>query len=200
MYSNFLQDISKGKVADVRAPIVDGYPLLRTENINAIAVDGGNRKWVGTNNGLFLVSKDGEAILEHYTTDNSPIYSNIIYDIAIDNLTGEIFVATLYGVISLRGTATQAAETCKEVQVFPNPVFTDYQGTIAISGLAAESTVKITTISGLLVREITSEGGTATWDGYDIKGQKVATGIYLALSAQKDGKNTCVGKFAVIQK
>lgn len=200
MYSNYLNDLANGRYADVRAPIVEGYPLLRSESVNAIAVDGGNRKWIGTNNGVFLISADGQEILQRFTIENSPLLSNSIVHIAIDGVTGEVFFGTSVGLVSYRGSATAGSETCKDVTVFPNPVFSDYTGSISISGLTAESIVKITTVSGLLVREVRSEGGTAVWDGTDIKGNKVSTGVYLAFSAQKDAKNPCVGKFTVIQR
>lgn len=200
MYSNYLNDLANGRYADVRAPIVDGYPLLRSESVNAIAVDGGNRKWIGTNNGVFLISADGQEILQRFTVDNSPLLSNTITHIAIDGVTGEVFMGTSVGLISYRGSATTGSETCKDITVFPNPVFSDYTGSISITGLTPESIVKITTVSGLLVREVRSEGGTAVWDGTDIKGNKVSTGVYLAFAAQKDAKNPCVGKFTVIQR
>jgi ligand-binding sensor domain-containing protein len=200
MYSNYLNELSKGKYADVRAPIVDGYPLLRSENINTIAVDGGNRKWLGTNSGVYLVSADGLQILANFTTENSPLISNTVNYISIDGITGEVFFATSLGLISYRGTSTESSETCQEVSIFPNPAFTDYNGLISITGLGSESIVKITTVSGLLVREVYAEGGTAVWDGTDVKGKKVSTGVYLAFAANKDGKNPCVGKFTVIER
>lgn len=200
MYANFLYDLSQGKYADVRAPIVEGYPLLRSELVNAIAVDGGNRKWIGTNNGVFLVSEDGLQILQQFTTENSPLPSNLISHIAIDNSTGEIFFATSLGLVSYRGTATSGVNPCQEVSVFPNPVFTDYAGDITLDGLGAESIVKITTISGALVRELRSQGGTAIWNGTDVQGRKVKSGVYLAFGANKNGENSCVGKFTVIER
>lgn len=147
-----------------------------------------------------MISADGREILQRFTIENSPLLSNSIVHIAIDGVTGEVFFGTSVGLVSYRGSATAGSETCKDVTVFPNPVFSDYTGSISISGLTAESIVKITTVSGLLVREVRSEGGTAVWDGTDIKGNKVSTGVYLAFSAQKDAKNPCVGKFTVIQR
>ncbi len=199
MYSNFLYDLSNGQSADVRAPILDGYPLLRTESINAIAVDGGNRKWLGTNNGIFLVSADGQEVLEYFTQKNSPLPSDIINDISIDNSTGEVFFATTKGVVSYRAGVTAGKTECKEVLVFPNPVLSGYDGFITITGLSAASAVKITTLSGSLVRELQGEGGSAVWDGTDIQGKKVASGVYLAFAATANGEKFCVGKFTVLK-
>ncbi|MBX7242775.1 MAG: hypothetical protein K1X92_13615 [Bacteroidia bacterium] len=199
MYSNFLYDLSNGQSADVRAPILDGYPLLRTESINAIAVDGGNRKWLGTNNGVFLVSADGQEIIEYFTQKNTPLPSDIITDISIDNSTGEVFFATTKGVVSYRSGITTGKQECEEVLVFPNPVNSGYDGYITITGLSAESVVKITTVSGSLVRELQGEGGSAVWDGTDIQGKKVASGVYLAFAANSNGEKSCVGKFTVVK-
>lgn len=199
MYGNFLYDLSTGKSADVRAPIVEGYPLLRTESITAIAVDGGNRKWLGTNNGVFLVSADGQSVLAHFTVKNSPLFSDLINDIRIDNTTGEVFFATSKGVISFRSGITSGREKCESVVVFPNPVQSGYEGYITINGLSSGSSVKITTISGQLVRELIGEGGAAIWDGTDIQGRKVASGIYLAFAATTSGEKYCVGKFAILK-
>ncbi|MEO0473920.1 MAG: Por secretion system protein, partial [Bacteroidota bacterium] len=117
-----------------------------------------------------------------------------------DQTTGEVFFGTTAGIISYQGDATIGASNCEDVLVFPNPVFTDFDGLINIRGTAAESTVKITTVSGLLVREVESQGGTATWDGRDVYGNKVRSGVYLALIANKNGENACIGKFSVIAR
>lgn len=198
MYSNFLYDLTKGEINDVRAPIVDKYALLRTETVRCITVDGGNRKWIGTDNGVFLVSPSGDAVLKNYTEANSPLPSNNINDIAVDFQTGEVFIATTSGVVSLRTGVVGSSTPCEEVLVYPNPALINNTDNITITGLSFESAVKITTISGMLVKEIKSIGGTAIWDGRDVNGNKVKSGVYLAMSAQRDGNNACIGKFTVI--
>ncbi len=199
VYTNFLAEMAAGTNVEARAPIYEGYPLLRSQAVTAIAVDGGNRKWIGTGEGVFLVSSSGEKILAHFTAENSPLISNYINDIAIDDETGEVFFGTTKGTISYRAGATEGKTPC-EIAVFPNPVFSDFEGEVSISGSAEESVVKIVSISGMLVRELNSAGGTALWDGRDIQGQKVASGVYLVLVAQKNGQNACVGKLTVIKK
>ncbi|MEM6261087.1 MAG: two-component regulator propeller domain-containing protein [Bacteroidota bacterium] len=190
--------LSRGELVDGTCPIFEGFCLLRDEQVNAIAVDGGNRKWLATNNGVFLVNEDGDQVIRNFTASNSPLLSDNVNDIAIDGTTGEIFFATDAGLISYRGDATDGKDGCQDVLVFPNPVLGDFDGNITIQGSAANSTVKITTVSGYLVREIEAQGGTATWDGRDVRGNKVRSGIYLALIAQDDGESACVGKFSII--
>lgn len=191
--------ISQGQRVDGACPSFERRCLLREEQINAIAVDGGNRKWVGTNNGVFLLSPAGDEVLLQFTTDNSPIISEIVYDIAIDGSTGEVYFATDKGVISYQSDATDPEPDCNEVVVYPNPVMPGYQGLVTVRGAAANSTVRITSISGMLVKEIQAQGGTATWDGTDVYGNKVSAGIYLAIVSDEDGEKGCIGKFSVLK-
>jgi len=174
--------------------------LLKTEMITAIAVDGANRKWIGTNSsGVFLVSKDGTEELNHFTEENSPLLSNRILDIGIDHESGEVFFATEKGLISYRGTATRGSDEFSEVYAYPNPVRENYLGDITIRGLVSDVNVKITDISGNLVYETTAEGGQAIWNGKNFSGQRVSTGIYLVFCSNADGSKTHVTKLLVIK-
>jgi hypothetical protein len=164
-----------------------GDPLLQTEKVTCIEVDGANRKWIGTaDGGAFLVSENGFEQIYNFNTSNSPLLSNSISAIGVDGVSGEVFFGTDKGIISFRGTATEGATTYENVKVFPNPVRETYEGPIAISGLLAETTVKITDISGNLVNEVESFGGQAIWDGKDFRGNRVSTGVYLVFLANND--------------
>ncbi|MCB0662448.1 MAG: hypothetical protein KDC24_06895 [Saprospiraceae bacterium] len=161
----------------------DNEYLLKGENVQCIAVDGANRKWFGTTNGIFLQSPSGDELLASYNELNSPLFDNNVMDIAINQQTGEVFVATPAGIQSFRTDATAGgALNSTNVKVFPNPVRPDYDGPIAISGLARDANVKITDISGKLVYETDANGGEAIWDGKDYNGRKVETGVYLVFS------------------
>lgn len=173
--------------------------LLGTETVTAIAVDGGDKKWFGTQNGgVFKTSEDGIEQIHHFNTDNSPIFSNTILDIEINGETGEVFMGTDKGIISYRGEATEGEEDFEKVYAFPNPVEPDYSGPITIHGLVAGSYVKITDISGNLVYETRSEGGQAIWYGKDMHGNKVHTGVYLVFSMNEDGSKTNVTKILFV--
>ncbi|GIV34920.1 MAG: hypothetical protein KatS3mg031_2455 [Chitinophagales bacterium] len=176
---------------------VAGY-LLETERVSAIAVDGGNRKWVGTSNGVFLLSPDGTRQIAYYTVDNSPLLSNVITDIAIDHSTGEVFIGTSRGIVSIRGEATEGGAQHTQVMVFPNPVRADYEGPIAIKGLANNATVKITDTAGRLFYETKALGGQAVWNGRNYHGEKAKTGVYLIFSSGEDGSSSYVTKFLII--
>ncbi len=158
--------------------------LLESENVRTIAVDGANRKWCGTTNGVYLLSEDGLEQLAHFTIDNSPLFGNKINDISINHKTGEVFIGTDAGVISYQGDATKGGRTHNaEVFAFPNPVRSDYEGPIAIRGLPQDADVKITDINGTLVFETRANGGQAIWDGRDYNGREANSGVYLVFSA-----------------
>jgi hypothetical protein len=175
----------------------DGYVqyLLENEVVTAIAVDGSNKKWIGTSTGgIYLMSADGTQQTLHFTTENSPLLSNSIFSIAIDHKSGEVFIGTEKGLISYKGKATYGGEVCSDTYAYPNPVKPDYTGSIAIKGLMRDATVRITDITGHVVFTGTAEGGQAIWDGKTLQGQKVNTGVYLIFSASPDGTNACFYK------
>jgi sugar lactone lactonase YvrE len=165
--------------------------LLESEVVKCIAIDGANRKWIGTaNSGLYLISADGTNQLEHFTIDNSPLFSNTVNDLEIDGETGEIFIATANGIISYKYTATEAKEAFDSVYAYPNPVKQDYQGLIAIKGLVRDCDVKITDVSGRLIYSTKALGGQAIWDGKNFEGSKAQTGVYVVYITNPDGSKT----------
>lgn len=174
-----------------------GY-LFKGEEVRSIAVDGANRKWMATKNGVWLVAEEGDAVLAHFTEKNSPLLSNDVKSIAIDGVTGEVFFATAKGICSFRGTATEATANSKNLLIFPNPVPPQFNGTIAIRGLAEGSIVKIMELNGRLVYQTAAQGGQATWNGRNYKGTKVATGVYLVLVTDRNKVETGSGKIVFI--
>lgn len=186
--------------ADASCPVIEGFCLLRDQRVTAIAVDGANRKWIGTTNGVYLVNAQGNKLLVHYTTENSPLFENEIRDIVIDPTTGEIFIGTSRGLLSLMGDATQGKEESDSLYVYPNPIQPDYDGPIAISGSVRDAEVRITTVSGRVVRALNSTGGQTIWDGKDTAGNPLAPGIYLALVTAKDGSGAGIAKFVILSR
>ncbi len=174
--------------------------LLKYETVTTIAIDGANRKWFGTaNSGVFLLSDDCSEQILHFTEENSPLFSNNIMNIAIDETTGEVFFATDKGLLSYRNDATEGLTTFNQPYAFPNPVTESYNGLISLIGLVRNAHVKISDIAGNLVYETIANGGMATWNGKDFQGNKVHTGIYLAFCSNDDGSETKVIKILVIK-
>ena len=190
----------------VKIPRNDGTNLadylLSDVNITCITIDGGNRKWMGTSgNGVYLLSSDGIEMIEHFTTENSPLISDNIESIAIDGSTGEVFFGTDAGLVSYLGTATDPAGSLSDdnIKVYPNPVRPEYTGRIYITGLMRDTDVKIVSASGYLVNSGTSVGGEYTWDGKNKGGKRVASGVYYVLAADAEGNSGAVAKILVIR-
>ena len=169
--------------------------LLFTETILDIAVDGGNQKWLATDqSGVFLISDDGQETVLNFREENSPLLSNGVTGIGINQKSGEVFIATDQGLVSYGGIATEGASNFSDVYVYPNPVYPDYEGPITIAGLMENTVVKITDVSGDLVWETNSFGGQAVWDGRNFNGNKVATGVYLVMLATEDATRSHITK------
>lgn len=190
----------------VKIPRNDGTNLadylLSDVNITCITIDGGNRKWMGTSgNGVYLLSSDGIEMIEHFTTENSPLISDNIESIAIDGSTGEVFFGTDAGLVSYLGTATDPAGSLSDdnIKVYPNPVRPEYTGRIYITGLMRDTDVKIVSASGYLVNSGTSVGGEYTWDGKNKGGKRVASGVYYVLAADAERNSGAVAKILVIR-
>ena len=175
--------------------------VLGSTHITDIEIDGANRKWIGTaNSGVFLFSSDGLTLIENFTAENSPLLTNTILDMTIDEKTGEIYFVTDQGMISYRSDASTGDNQYTNVKVFPNPVYPNYFGPITIQGIASNSEVKITDVAGNLVFRTASNGGTATWDGRTLQGQRATTGVYLIWTSVdiEGGKGRKVGKVVFI--
>ena len=176
--------------------------LLSGIPITAITIDAANRKWLGTsNNGVYLVSADGQEMLQHFTTDNSPLLSNSIQSIAIDPKTGVVMIGTTNGLISYASDANTPSETLEKdlIHAFPNPVRPDYNGLVSVTGLTDNANVKITSVTGQLIYEGTSNGGLFTWNGRTKSGQRVASGVYNVIASTSDGKESVVTRITFIR-
>lgn len=190
----------------IKVPRNDGTSyadyLLENIPIKVIAIDGANRKWIGTeSNGIYLLSADGLEEIHHFTTENSPLLSDEIQTIAINDETGVVYIGTGKGLIAYQSNATKAEDSFlkSKVRAYPNPVKPDYEGYITITGLMADSNVKITDSYGSLIYEGTSIGGSFSWNGRNSKGKRVASGVYNVLAADSEGEEGIVTKIVMIK-
>jgi len=173
--------------------------LLGNETITSIKVDGANRKWLGTGgSGAYMVSEDGTTVLKSLNSTNSPLLSDSIASIAIDGISGDVWLGTSLGVISVREVATSGAEDFRNVYAFPNPVRRDFTGNVTITGLMRESRIKITDVSGNLVYDTVSEGGQPQWDLTTYNGERVTSGVYLVFCSGNAGSKGYIAKILVI--
>lgn len=172
--------------------------LLEDEIINCILVDAANRKWIGTNSGLYLLSPDGFETIHYFNTGNSPLLSNVVRSLAIHPENGDLYISTENGINVYRGDATLTDSRSEKVHVYPNPVRPEYSGPIAIKGLPNNAVVKITDITGALVYETRANGGQAVWDGRLSNGKRAYSGVYLVMAATNDGEEKAVTRFVLI--
>lgn len=180
----------------------NGLPqeLLFEVPINAIVVDGSNNKWVATSSsGAFYISASGQEILHHFTKNNSPLASNDVQDIAVDPISGKVYLATDKGLLSFQGKAISSKDDLKGLYVYPNPVRPEFTGEVTISGLMANTNVKITDLEGNLVFETTSKGGSVQWDRRMFGRHLVASGVYFVMANAQDGSKTKLTKIMIIR-
>lgn len=161
--------------------------LLESEEINCMAVDAANRKWIGTNDsGVYLVSENGDEIIANFNTSNSPLSTNTITAIYTDPNSNSVFIATLQGLYEYSSTTSPARPDYSDVYAYPNPVEPGYSGWITIKGLMDNSLVKIMDSGMHLVYQTRSQGGLAIWDGCSLTGARVKSGVYYVLASTAD--------------
>ena len=196
---------ANAQFTQVKVPRNDGTNyadyLLNGIEIKDIEIDGAGRKWFGTlSNGVYEISEDNLTQLNHFTKENSKLLSDNIESLAIDNSTGRVYIATDYGLCSYVTDAINPNQEMNKdnVWAYPNPVTHDYTGLITITGLSYNASIKIVSSNGALIAEGQSNGGIFTWDGCDKDGKRVASGVYMVISATNDGNKGTVCKIAVI--
>lgn len=183
---------------DAILPIYGQRRLFNNEECTALAVEPGNRKWIGTRTGLYLFNADGTELIRKFTSADSPLPSDVINALRFEAETGLLFVDTPAGMVSYQSDAKAASEHINRVTIFPNPIRPGYSGNVGISGLSSQSTVKITDLAGRLVFETRSEGGLASWNLNDYTGRRARAGIYMVLIVSADGTEQQAGKLAII--
>lgn len=202
MFDKPIGNTSSVNTKTIRVP-KDGFliELLNTDQIRAIAVDGANRKWLGTaSDGVYLVASDGMEEIHHFTSGNSPLPSNTITALAIDNQSGEVFIGTDGGLISYRGTATRTeGDPKEEARAFPNPVRPGYEGFINVKGLPQNAIVKITDTKGGLIYQGRATGGQLSWNGYGLNGKRPSSGVLFVFACKEDGSQKLACKIFYIR-
>lgn len=175
---------------------------IRQQKINAIYVDPLNKKWIGTDQGLFLLSSDGTNLISFLDSRNSPLPTDIIRSITMNENTGTVYIGTDLGLTSFETDAVKPNEEYEELFIYPNPfIINGNTNQITIDGLIRDSEIKILSINGKLINEFSSPGGRiAYWNGKNFEGEFVSTGVYLIIAYDKEGNNVTTSKVAVIKK
>ena len=176
-----------------------GEELFRDSNILQIEVDSGNQKWVSIDNGgVFYLSSNGERTINHFTKENSPLPTNNVTDVKVDEKTGKVYFVTLDGIVVYQGDVANVSSNFGDVLVYPNPVvYANYKGNVRIKGLAEKTNIRITDAAGNLVHQAVCRGGFYEWDLTN-RGKRVASGIYFVLMTNADGTDKATAKIAVV--
>jgi ligand-binding sensor domain-containing protein len=195
---------NEGADTETRPIIIEengvGQELLAQLTVTDIEVDGANNKWISTaSSGVFYFSSNGQETLLRFTKDNSPLPSNNVQDITIDELSGRVYFATVNGLVAFDGSSTAPRDDLENVYAFPNPVRPGFSGNVTIDGLTDNANVKITDIEGNLVFETTSQGGSVLWDTTAFGKYKVASGVYMILITTDDFLETKVSKIMIVR-
>ena len=193
------------RVNHIKVPRNDGTGmadyLLDGIQVNGIAVDGANRKWIATQtSGLFLVSADGTKVINKFNTTNSPLASNMVYKVCCNPNSNSVFITTPAGMYEYFSDSSPAESSYDNIYAYPNPVRPEFTGNVTITGMMDNSLIKIADSNGFVIRQLKSTGGMATWDCCDQYGEYVKTGIYFVLCSQSNGSGEAVvTKIAVIR-
>ena len=182
--------------------------LLDGANINDILVDGAGNIWFATSNGGVLkTNSTGKVILEGFNKDNSPLPTNRVLKIEIDESTGTVYFATSEGIVSYNTGVASYGDELTDVYAYPNPALKQHSQ-ISITGKSSNfplgTNIKILDVAGNLVFEsnaIESQsdlGGKFVWDKTNLAGSKVASGVYIVLLFDAENNQTASAKIAII--
>ena len=175
--------------------------LLRDVHVTAMAVNAANQKWIGTlNDGLWLIDEPGRNVLRHFTSENSPLFSNNITGLGVDNETGEVYIATSEGLLTYTDVVKRESRTMETLTVYPNPfVYSRHNGSVFIEGLTESTTLSIVSVDGRLIRRFETRGGRTEWDGRDFSGNMLSSGVYLIIANDVNGNERGIGRIAIIR-
>lgn len=173
--------------------------LLRDVNVSAMAVNSANEKWIGSENqGLWVLNEEGSKILHRFTKENSPLISNNINSISINEDNGEVFISTDLGLVSYQDIPNQSRNKMKDLKVYPNPFIYDDHSQVLIDGLSDATDIKVLSVDGTIVNEFSARGGRISWDGLDYQGRKLGSGVYVIVALDNNGSEKGLGKIVII--
>ena len=185
--------------AQAYVPYFENEVLFEDENVTAVAFDGGDRLWLGSERGLWAFSKTLQTQIHHFTSENSFLPSSTILELAYDGQSGVLFVLTEEGLVSYQTNSSAPLSSNSQVTIYPNPITASYDGDLIISGIVGDALIKFATIEGKILYETQANGSTASWDLIKFNGERLLNGIYLVFVTDLNGLEKWVGKFAIVR-
>lgn len=177
-----------------------GEELFRDGQILQIEADAGDYKWISVDGGgVYYLSSDGQQTIKHFTKENSPLPTNSVTDIKVDRKTGKVYFVTFNGIVAYQGDVADVTANFGNVVVYPNPVvYSNFKGKVTIKGLAEKTNIRITDAAGNVIHSAVARGGYYEWDLNNMKGNRVASGIYFVLMTNEDASDKATAKIAVV--
>ena len=200
-------DIDAGPDPIIRENLYSYFPNISFGGGSEIKVDPLGNIWT-------ISPTQGVHILLENTTywpdinglrkSNSPLLSDEVYDLDFDYQRKLAYIATSKGVSILRIPFGDSYSDYNDLKIFPSPFLIPAHEKMIVDGLMYNSSMKIMTLDGLVIRDINSsgisvDGDQLFWDGKNNNGEYVASGVYLLAITNNSGKNT-FSKITVIKK
>lgn len=183
-------------VSNSTIPYVRRITALSQLAVNDIFVDALNNKWVASSTGVYVLNEDGTEVLSVITMSNSPLITDVVRSVVINENTGRAYFGTMNGCSSVLTQSVRPLETY-EIRCMPQPFKPDADGVVTIDGLAADSELRIMTAGGEMVAAIQTNGRMALWNGKDTQGRTVPPGVYIIHGLSASTKDAAVGKLAI---
>ena len=178
----------------------DDSTSLADHALNGVVVvdmteDGAGQKWIASRyEGLYLFNEDCTAMLQHFTTDNSPLLTDEIKSVIADNENGVIYVGTPSGLFHVESNAPLPAQDFTRVKIYPNPVKPGYTGNVTVDNLLADTLIKLVDSRGNNILTVMSTGGRAVFNVSSVK-----SGVYHILATSGADNSKIIGKLLIIR-
>lgn len=182
-------------------PVING---LGDVSVSKIRADIQGNKWILTSDGGVRVYQRNGTFYNSgygYTMANSPLLSDIVFDIDFDDERGIAYILTSNGLNALETPWTSEVNTTDNLIIYPQPYNPQTDPWLIIDGIPDQSEMIISTLNGRNLMKIDSEysghmGKQIQWDGRLRSGDKIRPGVYYIFIYNIDGLAS-TKKFAV---
>jgi len=162
-------------------------------DITAIEFDSRGNVWIGVKNGLVRIDAlTGEA--EGFTTANSGLINDYVFNLTFDPHSGDIYVATSTGLSVIESTIGRPTESLDSVYAFPNPFVINSPVDRINFNFAGQAVLRVFNVAG----ELVADRPEPVWDGRNDHGKPVASGVYLFVLTDAEGRSGR-GKFLLVR-
>ena len=200
-------DIDAGPDPIIRENLYSYFPNISFGGGSEIKVDPLGNIWtISPTQGVHILLENTTywPDINGLRASNSPLLSDQVYDLDFDYQRKLAYIATSKGVSILRIPFGDSYSDYNDLKIFPSPFLIPAHEKMIVDGLMYNSSMKIMTLDGLVIRDINSsgisvDGDQLFWDGKNNNGEYVASGVYLLAITNNSGKNT-FSKITVIKK